>query len=96
MSGKLGAARIESISEASSAPVESRFAPSTVSTFTTNFVIVTVDKCYVKIAHITLKLKVENLSIRPLLIRYISSGEFGAVEAGWRSEGKISGNVGRR
>jgi hypothetical protein len=96
MSGRLGAARIESISEASSAPFESRFAPSTVSTFTTNFVIVTVDKCYVKIAHITLKLKVQNLSIRPLLIRYISSGEFGAVEAGWRSEGKISGNVGRR
>ena len=63
--------RIESISEASSAPFESRFAPSTVSTFTTNFVIVTVDKCYVKIAHITLKLKVQNLSIRPLRIRYI-------------------------
>src|ERR1700692_4577564 len=57
MSGKLGAVRIESISEASSAPFESRFAPCTVSTFTTNFVIVTVDKCYVKIAHITLKLR---------------------------------------
>ena len=54
--------------------------------------IVTVDKCYVKIAHITLKLKVQNLSIRPLLIRYISSGELRAVEHGWCSEGKISGN----
>jgi hypothetical protein len=92
MSGKLGAARIESISEVSSAPFESRFAPSTVSTFTTNFVIVTVDKCYVKIAHITVKLKEQNLSIRPLLIRYISSGELRAVEHGWCSEAKISGN----
>jgi len=37
----------------------------------------------------------KNLSIRLLLVRYISSGEFRAVEAGWRSEWKISGNVGK-
>jgi len=78
------------------APFESPFAPSAVSTFTTNFVLVTVDKCYVGIVHITLKIKMQNLSIRLLLVRYISSGEFRVVEAGWHSEGKISGNVGRR
>src|ERR1700676_1436679 len=33
----------------------------------------------------------KNLSIRLLFVRYISSGAFQAVEAGWRSEGKISG-----
>jgi hypothetical protein len=37
------------------APFESPFAPSAVSTFTTNFLLVTVDKCYVKIAHTTSK-----------------------------------------
>ena len=84
------------LSEAGDAPLESPFAPSAVSTFTTNFLLVTVDKCYVRIAHITLKIKMKNLSIRLLLVRYIGSGEFRAVEAGWRSEGKISGNVGRR
>jgi hypothetical protein len=44
-----------------SAPFESPFAPSAVSTFTTNFVLVTVDKCYVRIVHITLKNKDEEL-----------------------------------
>lgn len=78
------------------APFESPFAPSAASTFTTNFVPVTVDKCYVRIVHITLKIKMKNLSIRLLLVRYIGSGEFRAVETGWRSEGEISGNVGRR
>src|SRR5260370_36291634 len=34
----------------------------------------------------------KNLSIRLLLVRCIGSGEFRAVEARWRSEGKISGN----
>jgi hypothetical protein len=38
-------------------PFESPFAPSAVSTFTTNFLLVTVDKCYVGIAHITVKNK---------------------------------------
>jgi hypothetical protein len=70
------------------APFESPFAPSAVSTFTTNFLLVSVDKCYVK--------KMQNFSTRLLLVRYISSGEFQAVEAGRRSKGKISGNVGRR
>jgi len=32
-------------------------------------------------------------STGPLLVRYIGSGEFRAVEAGWRSEGKISGTT---
>jgi hypothetical protein len=35
------------------APFEYAFAPSAVSTFTSNFLFVTVDKCYVRIAHIT-------------------------------------------
>ena len=74
------------------APFESPFAPSAVSTFPTNFVLVTVDKCYVRIAHINAQKKMQNLSIRLLLVRYMSSGEFWAVEARWRSEGKISGN----
>jgi len=39
------------------APFESPFAPSAASTFTTNFVFVTVDKCYVRIVHITLKIR---------------------------------------
>ena len=43
------------------APLESPFAPSAVSTFTTNFLLVTVDKCYVEIVHITLKNKDEEL-----------------------------------
>ena len=43
------------------APFESPFAPSAASTFTTNFVLVTVDRCYVGIAHITLKNKDEEL-----------------------------------
>jgi hypothetical protein len=42
------------------APFESPFAPSAVSTFTTNFVLVTVDNCYVRIAHITLKIKIKD------------------------------------
>ncbi len=67
---------------AAPAPFESPFAPSAVSTFTTNFVLVTVDKCCVRIAHITLKIKMKNLSIRLLLVRSIGSGEFRAVEAG--------------
>jgi hypothetical protein len=74
------------------APFESPFAPSAVSTFTTNFLLVTVDKCYVRIAHITRKNKDEELAIRLLLVRHIGSGEFRAVEAGWRSEGRTSGN----
>jgi hypothetical protein len=57
---------------------------------------VTVDRCYVGIVHKTLKIKMQNLSIRPLLVRHISSGEFQAVEAGRRSNRKIAGNVGRR
>jgi len=63
-----------------------------------NFVLVKVDKCYVRIEHITLenKIKMKNLSIGLLLVRYISSRDFQEVEAGWRSGGKISGNVGRR
>ena len=36
---------------------ESPFAPSAVSTFTTNFLLVTVDQCYVRSAHVTLKNK---------------------------------------
>jgi len=39
--------------------------------------------------HITLKKKMQNLSIRLLLVRHISSGEFQAVEAGWRSKGTL-------
>ena len=78
------------------APFESPFAPSAASTFTTNYVFVTVDKCYVRIVHITLKIKMKNLSIRLLLVRHIGSGEFRAVETGWSSEGEISGNAGRR
>jgi hypothetical protein len=61
MSGQLGAVRIESTLVAGDAPFESPFAPSAVSTFTTNFVLVTVDKCYVRIVHITLKNKDEEL-----------------------------------
>jgi len=61
MSGQLGAVRIESTSEAGGAPFESPFAHSAVSTFTTNFVLVTVDKCYVRIANITPKNKDEEL-----------------------------------
>jgi hypothetical protein len=51
-----------------------------------------VDKCYVRIGHIALKNNMQNLSIRLLLGRYICGGEFQAVEAGWRSKGKIAGN----
>lgn len=40
---------------AGSAPFESPFALSAVATFPTNFVLVTVDKCYVKIVYITRK-----------------------------------------
>ena len=79
MSGQPGAVRIESTPVASNAPFESPFAPSAVSTFTTNFVLVTVDKYYVRVAHITLKIKMKNLSIRVLLVRYTGSGEFRAV-----------------
>ena len=50
------------------APLESPFAPSAVSTFTTNFLLVTVDKCYVRIAHITLKNKDEEL-VNPTALR---------------------------
>jgi hypothetical protein len=78
------------------APFEFPFAPSAVSTFTTNFLFVTVDKCYVENRSHNLEKERQNLSIRLLLVRYISSGEFRVVEAGWHSEGKISGNVGRR
>jgi hypothetical protein len=46
--------RAHRVDPGGSAPFESPFAPSAVSPFTTNFVLVTVDKCYVKIAHITL------------------------------------------
>ena len=53
--GQLGALRIEPTSEASTAPFESPFAPSAVSTFSTNFVLVTVDKCHVRSAYITSK-----------------------------------------
>jgi len=77
-------------------PFESPFAPSAVSSFTANFVLATVDKCYVGIVHITLKKEMQNLSIRLLLVRHISSGEFQAVEAGSRSKGKIFGSDGRR
>ena len=75
MSGQPGAVRIESTPVASNAPFESLFAPSAVSTFTTNFVLVTAEKCYVKTAPITLQKKLQNLSIRLLLVRYISSDE---------------------
>jgi hypothetical protein len=61
MSSELGAVRIESSPVAGNAPFESPFAPSAVSTFTTNFVVVTVDEGYVRIAHITLKNKDEEL-----------------------------------
>jgi hypothetical protein len=70
-------------------PLASPFAPSAVSTFTTNFLLVTVNKCYVGIVHITFKKKMKNLSIRLLLVRHISSGKFQAVEAGWRSKGTL-------
>ena len=43
--------------------LESPFAPSAVATFPTNFVLVTVDKCYVKIVLHNLKKKRQNLSI---------------------------------
>jgi len=43
------------------APFESLFAPSAESTFTTNFLLVTVDKCYVGIVHIALKNKDQEL-----------------------------------
>jgi hypothetical protein len=86
------AVRIESTSEADTAPFEFRFAPSAVSTFPNE-----VRPCYGEDvlcqnrAHDRQK-KMQNLSIRLLLVRCIGSGEFRAAEAGCRSEGKISRN----
>jgi hypothetical protein len=54
-----------------------------------------VEKRYVKIAQIIPK-KTQDLSIRPFLVRHISSSELWAVEADWRSEAKTSKNELRR
>jgi hypothetical protein len=53
------------------------------------------DKPYVGSAQIIPK-KMKNLSIRPLLVRHISSSELWAVEADWHCEAKISRNELRR
>jgi hypothetical protein len=54
-----------------------------------------VDKRYVKVAQIIPK-KTQDVSIRPFLVRHISSSELWAVEGDWRSEAKISRSELRR